>query len=138
MLITRETDYAIRAIRALSQEEKCTVHEICEAESIPTAFGYRILKKLSRSNIVRIIRGSTGGYSLIADLNALTLMDIVLSIDPDFFLNECMQQGYVCTNNIPNGTCQIHMEIGRIQSALEAELRRNSIAQLLAAQMVCS
>ena len=38
MLITRETDYALRTLRALSCGEKMTQKAICEQEAIPAQF----------------------------------------------------------------------------------------------------
>ena len=46
MLVTRETDYAIRALRALSDGNKKTLADICRLEVVPQQFGYKILKKL--------------------------------------------------------------------------------------------
>ncbi len=130
MLFTREIDYAVRTVRALSQADKLNVHQICQAEHIPPAFGYHILKKLEQGGILTILRGSNGGYRLTADPEKLTLMDIVLAIDPAFFLNECLRREYHCPNNPRQSPCQIHTELCRVQAVLESELRRNSIASL--------
>lgn len=75
MLITREMDYAIRAVRALADGEKHNIKEICSMEDIPTEFGYKVLKKLSHSEIVTVIRGQGGGYRLLCDLNETTLLE---------------------------------------------------------------
>ena len=48
MLITRECDYAVRVIRALSGAERLSVGEICEREEITAPFAYKILKKLQQ------------------------------------------------------------------------------------------
>ena len=42
MLFTKESDYAIRVIRALQDGGKKTIKELCELEQIPSAFGYKI------------------------------------------------------------------------------------------------
>ena len=47
MTMTRESDYAVRIMRALSHGSLKTVKEICGEEAIPTQFAYKILKKLS-------------------------------------------------------------------------------------------
>ena len=99
MLITREMDYAIRAVRALADGEKHNIKEICSMEDIPTEFGYKVLKKLSHSEIVTVIRGQGGGYRLLCDLNETTLLDIARAIGGNLLLNECLEGGYVCINN---------------------------------------
>ena len=46
MLISRETDYALRILRALSDGKKRSIEEICSLEATPKQFAYRIIKKL--------------------------------------------------------------------------------------------
>ena len=47
MLITRECDYAVRVLRAMAEEKRVSVNEICEKELITAPFAYKILKKLT-------------------------------------------------------------------------------------------
>ena len=49
MLFTRESDYAIRIVRALKDEEKLTIKTICEREILPEAFATRLSKSLQRA-----------------------------------------------------------------------------------------
>ena len=49
MMITRESDYAIRIIRALKDGELLPLEQICQRELVPKQFAYKILKKLERS-----------------------------------------------------------------------------------------
>ena len=51
MFITRESDYAMRVIRALMWEPRLSVSEICERESITAPFAYKILKKLQNAAV---------------------------------------------------------------------------------------
>ena len=57
MLITREADYALRILRALSGGEQVKAAEICERERLPQQFVYKILKKMEQAGLVRIARG---------------------------------------------------------------------------------
>ncbi|WP_408609060.1 RrF2 family transcriptional regulator [Aminipila terrae] len=68
MLITRETDYALRILRALADGQQLTSADICQREILPQNFVYKILKKLNKSGIVYIARGAEGGCKLTADL----------------------------------------------------------------------
>ena len=63
MLITRETDYALRILQSLLNGEKKSVGEISEQELIPQQFAYKIIKKLSQAGFVQILRGADGGAS---------------------------------------------------------------------------
>ena len=55
MLFTRESDYAIRVVRALKDGEKKSIRQICAVEEIPEAFCYKIVKKLEHAGVVAIV-----------------------------------------------------------------------------------
>lgn len=63
MMITRESDYAIRIIRALKDGELLPLEQICQRELVPKQFAYKILKKLERSGLVSIRRRRRRMYS---------------------------------------------------------------------------
>ena len=70
MIITKETDYALRILRVLLDGEKHSVAEMSETELIPTQFAYQILRKLSAGNLVRVSRVALAGCELSFDLDA--------------------------------------------------------------------
>lgn len=131
MIITRESDYAIRIIRAISDGEKMTVSQICKRESIPKPFAYKILKKLTKAGIVSSVRGALGGYCLKENLNSINLYDIIICIDKEFVVNECMAEDYECINNKGNKLCAVHEELKRIQTMVENEFKRKSMGEIL-------
>ena len=52
MVITRETDYALRILRALLDGKLHTAGQIAQDELLPQAFAYKILKKLEKAGLV--------------------------------------------------------------------------------------
>lgn len=137
MFITRECDYAVRVIRALAGEERLSVSEICEKESITAPFAYKILKKLQKARIVKGYRGVHGGYSMNRSLDRLTLYDVYHAIDPDLFIIECLDPKYECVRNDERRgmPCQVHWELQSIQDELWAMLKRNSLQCLLCQEL---
>lgn len=131
MLITRECDYAVRVIRALSGEERLSVSDICEREAITAPFAYKILKKLQKAKIVRGFRGVHGGYSLNRDLSEISLLDIYKAIDPEMTIIECLDPDYNCVRNGGNSVpCLVHRELAEIQQELWKMLGRKSLGEL--------
>ena len=107
MLITRECDYAVRVIRALSDEDRLSVNDICEREEITAPFAYKILKKLQKAKIVRGYRGVHGGYSLKKSTSELTLLDVYLAIDSGMYIIECMNpKKKCCRDEKMEGGCE--------------------------------
>jgi len=131
MLLTRECDYGLRIIRALATGEKSTAEEICSAENIPGQFAYKILKKLERAGFLQSSRGRDGGYWLVKQLDAVTIFDVVSSIDENLFINECLRGDRPCVRNRDNEVCAVHMELDRIQSILVDEMSKKPIVEVV-------
>lgn len=72
MIITRETDYALRILRVLLDGELHTVGQISQDELLPQSFAYKILKKLDKAGLIDVVRGTAGGCRLAADLSAVS------------------------------------------------------------------
>ena len=68
MVITRETDYALRILRALLDGKLHTAGQIAQDELLPQAFAYKILKKLEKAGLVEVVRGTAGGRWAAAEL----------------------------------------------------------------------
>lgn len=131
MFITRESDYAMRVVRALMGETRLSVSDICEREAITAPFAYKILKKLQNAGIVQGYRGVHGGYALKKDPTELTLYDIYSAIDSDMSIIECLNGRCECARNGQNGVpCYAHDELKDIQDELWTMLRRKSIKEL--------
>ncbi len=132
MLITRECDYAVRVIRALSDEERLSVNDICEREEITAPFAYKILKKLQKAKIVRGYRGVHGGYSLKRNVSELTLLDVYQAIDSGMYIIECMNpKKKCCRDEKLEGGCEVHQELVRIQTNLQRMLSEKTLQEIL-------
>ena len=131
MFITRESDYAMRVVRALMGETRLSVSDICGREAITAPFAYKILKKLQNAGIVQGYRGVHGGYALKKDPAELTLYDIYTAIDSDMSIIECLNGRCECVRNGQNGVpCHAHDELKNIQDELWTMLRRKSMQDL--------
>lgn len=132
MIMTRESDYAVRILRALSGGEKMTVRQICESELVPMQFAYKILKKLAKSGCVEIFRGAEGGCRLSADLDSLTLYDLLRCIDENLFVNACIARDYKCAwRGAHCGECRFHSNLTELQRVIEDELKRRTVGAML-------
>ena len=132
MFFTKECDYGLRIIRALAGGEKTTAEEICEAETIPGQFAYKILKKLERSGWLMSSRGRDGGYWLVKPLETMSVYDVVSVIDENLFITECLRDDKPCRNNPAENPCSLHKELERIQKVLVEELKKNKLCKVLA------
>lgn len=128
MLISREMDYALRIIRALSHGNH-SAQEIAEKEALSRPITLKVLNKLKKAGLVDSFRGQEGGYRLKDHWQTLTLYDLFKVMDNDLYVNKCQCPGYKC-ENCPDA-CVFCDEFTRIQSVLYDELARRTLGAIL-------
>ncbi|MCL2361743.1 MAG: Rrf2 family transcriptional regulator [Defluviitaleaceae bacterium] len=131
MFLTKECDYGVRVIRALSDGRKKTVDEIATQEHIPKKYAYKIVKKLERGGFIYSIRGRSGGYQILKPLNDFTLVDVVVAIDPDRYLNECLRGDSECQFKHQEDVCLVHKELARLQELVISALNAKTMDVIL-------
>lgn len=131
LVITRETDYALRLLRPLLDGKLHPVSQIAQTELLPRAFAYKILKKLEQAGMLEIVRGTAGGCRLTADLNCVSLYDLMLAMGEHRQLSACMDPEFQCDWRCAHGGCGVHCKLLEIQGRLDAELRANSLQDIL-------
>ena len=130
MIITRETDYALRILRALMDGQLHTVGELAQGELLPQPFAYKIIKKLCKAGLVQITRGAAGGCRLSADLSQVTLYDLLLALGEPSAIAACMEPGYAC----PWRERVSHRQLAAIQRTLDRELQSHTLREILTGQ----
>lgn len=115
MIITRETDYAVRILRCLADFHLKTIREISEEQIVPRQFAYKISKKLERAGLIEIIRGATGGCRMIKDLHEVTLMDLIDVMDRDNMVSSCLNPAMSCPYREKNEGCCVHNSLCQVQ-----------------------
>ncbi len=99
MQITRQADYALRAIIFLSRLEENEIAAtslIAEDQKIPPSFLAKIISQLSLAGLINTSRGARGGVSLAKTTNEISVLDVVEAIDGPIFLNECTKSSSSC------------------------------------------
>lgn len=99
MQITRQADYALRAVIYLSRlgpEERAATSQIAQEQKIPPSFLAKIVSQLSVAGLLQTSRGARGGVSLARSPEEITVLDVVEAIDGPILLNECVACGGVC------------------------------------------
>ena len=135
MLVTRETDYAIRALRALHGGEKKTLAQICKEEFVPQQFGYKILKKLSKAGYVTIKRGKEGGYTIADDFNMRSLYDLTGVMENPTDISPCVMPDYRCEAHADREEpCTVNLRLSALQRLLDAELKAVNLSSLFIEQ----
>ena len=123
MLITRECDYGIRIIRALSDGSMKKSKVIAAEEHIPLTFANKILGKLMHASYLQSVRGAKGGYRLKRPLDTITMADIITALDDKRCANEYLCKGSDCAFKAgKNKACAIHHELVLAQNMMVSSL----------------
>ena len=94
-------------------------------------FAHKILKKLARAGFVEVARGAEGGCRLSAELNRVTLYDLMTAMGEDSRLSSCMDPTYSCPWRASHGGCTVHCHLTGIQEKLNAELKAHTLEDIL-------
>ena len=131
MRLTTMSDYAMRLLMYVGQhpERLCTISEVARAYDISEAHLMKITHQLGLAGWLETVRGKGGGMRLAAAPEDINLGAVVRSIEPDFFLVDCLASGTVC---LLTGNCQL---TGIVSGALQSFMQhfdRYTLADLLA------
>lgn len=134
MIITRATEYAIRAVLYMAcqpQGEIVLKKDICRAQEITPAFLTKILQPLIKAGIVGSQRGVGGGFYLAKPPAEITLFDVVETQEGPLYLNQCLIKEGNCGREF---FCPVHGAWTEIRSEFMATLSRYDFASLAARQ----
>ncbi len=81
--LSKKTEYAILALAYLARRAGKTVsaRQMAQAYGLPLAMLMNVLKVLHHEGLLHSERGVKGGYRLAADPGAVTLYDLMRSVD---------------------------------------------------------
>jgi Rrf2 family protein len=128
-LITRNTDYALRALCYIAKNGNIvTVDELVKRLGVPRPFMRKILQLLSKNRVLRSSKGQGGGFKLIIPADRVYLIKIMGIFQGDIGLNGCFLKKDICPNK---GKCVLRKRILSIEEGLLRQLREINIASLI-------
>ena len=132
MQITRQADYAVRAVLHLAKmgnSERAATSTVAKEQNIPPSFLAKIISQLSIAGLLHTSRGARGGVTLARDPKDITLLEVVEAIDGPIQLNECVGSDGGCHFD---GTCPIKPVWCDAQEELVARLKGTNFGDLIA------
>jgi Rrf2 family transcriptional regulator, nitric oxide-sensitive transcriptional repressor len=128
--INRQTDYAIRLILYLAQQEvgaRVSTAEVRREMQIPPALAQRIVADLARGEFIQTFPGRDGGLVLAHPAQEINLRQIVEHFEGKFFISDCL----VDKGNCPfDNKCPVRLRWTRLQSHIILELEQITFKDL--------
>ncbi|NTU74729.1 MAG: Rrf2 family transcriptional regulator [Anaerolineaceae bacterium] len=131
MQITRQADYALRAMLYLAQmdpAQRASTSLIAQEKNIPPSFLAKIISQLSIAGLIHTSRGARGGVALARQPEQISLLEVVEAIDGPISLNECTNNPDVCAFG---DDCPLHTIWCTTQAELIEKLRKTTFSQFV-------
>ena len=129
-LLTRDTDYALRALCYIGKQKKglTCVTELVSALKIPRPFLRKILQVLNKKGLLVSYRGKGGGFALAKKPHQILLTDLMCAFQGVFSLNECYFKKHICLHT---RRCKVRKVLKKIEGYAFNQLQSISIASLI-------
>ena len=129
-LITRDTDYAIRAVCFIAKQKTKIVpaSELVEHLKIPRPFLRKILQLLNKEGMLSSFKGQGGGFQLKVAPNKIFLVKLIYIFQGPVELNKCFLKKHLCPNI---KICILKKKLDAIEKYVITELASITVASLL-------
>ena len=130
MQITRQADYAVRAVLYLAKngDQRAATSQVAQEQRIPPSFLAKIISQLSIAGLLHTSRGARGGVTLAREPKDISLLEVIEAIDGPIQLNECVGENGACTFD---SDCPLRPVWCEAQDELVQRLKGTNFAQLM-------
>lgn len=128
-LITKDTDYAVRALIYLrgNKARVVSVSELVDNLKIPRPFLRKIMQTLTNGGIVNSQKGKQGGFKLALTADKILLVELRKIFQGKFKLTDCFFKKDACRNF---DKCLLKKKILSIEKYVAGRLSAIRIADL--------
>ena len=134
MQITRQADYAVRAVSYLAKQgpnQRSATSTVAKEMKIPPSFLAKIISQLSIAGLLHTSRGARGGVTLAREPGKISMLDVVEAIDGPIMLNECVGDPANCDFS---DDCLVHPVWAEAQKSLVKQLSESTFDKLIASK----
>ena len=129
-LITRNTDYAVRALCCIAEQkqEVISADQLVKSLEMPRPFLRKILQTLNKEGLLNSSKGKGGGFALAVSPGKITLTNVMKIFQGPLKLNECTFKKRVCPNV---KDCLLKKKIDEIEKEVILRLKAITLESLL-------
>ena len=130
-------DYAVVILAALLEKkgDLASASELSNDTGLPEPTVAKVLKLLSKGDLVSSIRGAQGGYRLAREASNMAVSDIVTAVDGPVALAACVEGSDDSCDYA--GCCPVKGRWDSVNSAVKSALDAITLADMIAPQTGC-
>ena len=128
--LSKKADYALLAMRHLAANADrgaVSARELAETYDLPPELLAKVLQKLVRARFLTSIQGIRGGYGLGKPAAAISVADVIQSIDGPLTVTACSETNHNCDQY---SKCNIRDPLWQIRERIVAALGTVTLAEM--------
>jgi Rrf2 family protein len=128
-MITKKTEYAIRALSELASDpgRRMTANQVAQRQEIPPKYLPQIVSELSQAGLLHSVRGYGGGIRLGRPAHEITLMQVIEAVQGPPILVDCQFGAGECPLK---EDCNIRAIYDRALRAMRKELENARLSEV--------
>ena len=132
--ISKKVEYALIAIRHMASGGRAqifTAKEISQRYHIPFELLAKIMQRLAKTGFIASYQGVNGGYTFVRDPNAITISQLINSIEgtPSVQIIQC--EAETPEDCIIHSTCTIKDPLVKLQGSINQMFEQMTVGELL-------
>jgi len=129
-LITRNTDYAVRALCCIAEQKQKVIStdRLIKSLEMPRSFLRKILQTLTKEGLLNSSKGKDGGFSLAVSPEKIILIEIMKIFQGSIRLSEHKFKKSDCPHI---NDCLLKKKIDEIEKEVIAKLKAITISSIL-------
>ena len=131
--LSKMTDYAVVILADMAREKDAlmSASTLAHNTKLPEPTVSKILKLLSKQDIVASSRGSNGGYALNKKPEEINMADVIMATDAPIALTACVDSSNQSCELID--TCTVKNQWNPVNQAMQSALENVSLKQMMGA-----
>jgi Rrf2 family transcriptional regulator, iron-sulfur cluster assembly transcription factor len=132
MQITRAGEYGVLGLMCLARRPAGSVvmiDEVSREEHIPKSFAAKIFQSLAKAGLVKSNRGTGGGFTLLKQPGAVTVLEVIEAIEGKIAFQRCLaEEEPKCEHS---GGCALCGLFEQAQDRVKDVFSRTTLADLM-------
>lgn len=132
--LSKKSEYALMAAKFIAKNhngKNITAKKISEDYNISYDLVSKVLQNLAKNDLIASFQGARGGYSLTKDPMDITLSDLIMAVEPDYFITSCMKENASDEDCNYFDCCEIRDPLLNVQKKIDEVFRQTKLAHIL-------
>tara|TARA_B100000508_G_scaffold137452_2_gene132014 strand:+ start:893 stop:1369 length:477 start_codon:yes stop_codon:yes gene_type:complete len=133
--LSKMTDYAVVILAEMASHNGALLSAtgLSEKTALPEPTVSKVLKLLTKKDIIASKRGINGGYSLVKMPENINMAEVITALDGPIALTACVEQSEQCCAHEVN--CKIKGQWNPVNAAMQKALEDVSLDQMMKGAM---